>query len=86
MKTPSALNNRSAKAQQSFRIVECSGRPGLRAVRNTLPNIFALNEIDSRCRRKKAIESKRKNCAQEKTSRRRGGIKCCIQTTTIFFL
>jgi hypothetical protein len=42
MKTPSALNNRSAKAQQSFRIVECSGRPGLRAVRNTLPNIFNL--------------------------------------------
>ena len=39
MKTPSALNNRSAKAQQSFRIVECSGRPGLRAVRRTLCEI-----------------------------------------------
>jgi|GEM_PF-1791371 hypothetical protein len=41
MKTPSALNNRSAKAQQSYRIVECSGRPGLRAMRCTLQCHFA---------------------------------------------
>jgi hypothetical protein len=40
MKTSSALNNRSAKAQQSWRIVECSGRPGLRAVRYTLADML----------------------------------------------